>query len=115
MLARAYAYHSKALVKVLLDSGADFSAVCKRGRTPLHIAVLSMGVWGYGYHEGAGVAPARELEDAAVLLVERGADPSHPDADGWTPLQHCKTKRWIGFEAELRRAEARRGAVPGKS
>lgn len=57
-------------VKLLLDSGADVSAVSRNSlqNTPLHAAAA-------GKHE-----------DAALVLLARGADPSAVDAGGYTPL-----------------------------
>jgi ankyrin repeat protein len=58
----------------LLEAGAAIDARDARGRTALH------------YAAGAGYT------DAALLLVERGADPTAADADGVTPIDAANGK-----------------------
>jgi uncharacterized protein len=57
------------LLRVLLDGGARPVDVTARGRNPLHV-LLERGTRG----------------PAALLVLERGAPPDTPDADGVTPL-----------------------------
>jgi ankyrin repeat protein len=60
--------------QVLLAAGAAIDARDARGRTALHYAAAA------GY------------TDAALLLVERGADPAAVDADGATPIDAANGK-----------------------
>ena len=63
---------SPAVVKLLLDHGADVAARDNDGKTPLHAAV-----------EG-------DAEQAVVkMLLDRGADIAATDAADWTPLHYA--------------------------
>jgi ankyrin repeat protein len=57
------------MAALLIDKGADVSAVDLRGETPLHLAMA------YGHTE------------MAALLVERGADPEARNTQGYTPSE----------------------------
>lgn len=64
----AVAVRSTALVKLLLDSGADPNAAQMGGWTALHAAAK------------------HEMPDAVRALLDHGADPAQPAEDGSTPL-----------------------------
>lgn len=74
-LSRLISYQrSPALVRILLDAGADPNAPSGNGRTALFGAV------------------ERSSLDMTRLLLERGADPLHRDTNGMTPL-HTAAQR----------------------
>ena len=63
-----------AIIRLLLDAGADANAVDDGGRTPLH--------------EGA----KNDNPVVAVHLLAAGADPNALDNDGYTPLHHSAAR-----------------------
>ena len=63
-----------AIIRLLLDAGADANAVDDGGRTPLH--------------EGA----KNDNPVVAVHLLAAGADPNALDHDGYTPLHHSAAR-----------------------
>jgi uncharacterized protein len=64
---------SLAVIRLLLENGADINVRDNRGQTPLHWAV----------QEGNA--------DAVKLLVQRGADRSVRDIDGKTPVNYAES------------------------
>lgn len=65
--------------ELLLRAGADVSAVCERGNTPLHHAI-----------QLAEFALAR-------LLLANGADPTIRNAEGKLPTELCWEGEWPGI------------------
>ena len=80
---------SYAVVKLLIEAGADVDAADREQRTPLHFAVC----------------PGPR---AVALLLDAGANPNLKDADGLTPLHEC-----VNFSAaEVARQLLAAGADP---
>lgn len=90
-----------AIIRLLLDAGADANAVDDGGRTPLH--------------EGA----KNDNPVVAVHLLAAGADPHALDNDGYTPLHHSAARgengrviaRLLAAGSEVR-AESNDGRTP---
>jgi len=104
----------RALARLLVDRGADVSAVEKDGSTPLHRAAtkgheaLAQLLIDRGADVSAadkdGLTPmhraaANGHEALARLLVDTGAEVSATNKDGWTPLHFAA---WKGQEALAR-------------
>lgn len=69
----AYLTGNPAIIRLLLDAGADANAVDDGGRTPLHEV-------------------AKNNPVVAVHLLAAGADPNALDNDGYTPLHHSAAR-----------------------
>src|SRR5262249_29968111 len=82
-------WHSEALVRLLLDHGADVDAKTQLGSTPLFVAASANGT--------AGVA---------ARLLEKGANPDAADNRGVTPLVAAAG---VGNTAVAKRLLARGG------
>jgi ankyrin repeat protein len=95
-LVYAAAEGSDDLVRLLLDTGARVDATGLRSRTALHTALG--GFSGLGYLPAAGNRSA-----AALLLLEAGADPGQPDAEGQTPLMLAAAAGDLPVLQDLRR------------
>lgn len=78
-------------VGLLLDRGAPVNAMAGTGRyTPLHLAVID------------------SRDEAAVLLVERGADLEQKNAQGFNALEIAASRRDYELAGALEEAEERR-------
>ena len=99
----ASAAHSPSLVRLLLELGADTSAVNRRGAQPLHYA--ADGAPGSdGWDQGGQVA-------VIEALVASGADPNATDKSGVAPLHRAVRTR----SAAAVRALLESGADPNLS
>lgn len=81
------AWHDTALVRRLIEAGADVNNQDECGKTPLHAAVQ-----------------ARAAEAVPVLL-DSGANPTREDDDGRTPLQLARRLEEPAIAELLRRGE----------
>lgn len=79
--------HAADVAPVLLDAGADASAVVGNGVTPLLLAA------------------SRGLTDIAMRLIAAGADPAHAMADGTTPAMIARAR---GHDATAAALDKRR-------
>jgi len=84
-----------ALVRMLLEAGADPNPKSRSGETPLHAAAFT-----------------GDLE-VAELLLTYGADPNATDAKSLTPLDIARDRRNTEVAALLHRAAANRSASSG--
>jgi hypothetical protein len=82
-----------AMVRYLLDAGADIRGRDRRGLDPLSRAVLS------------------NYTDVAKVLIEKGADVNAPDGVGYTPLQYAARLDW--GNAQMVELLIAAGAKPG--
>ncbi len=80
LLAAAFACDPEA-TKAALDAGADVNGRDGYGRTALMLAAESLKVY--------------KKADIVKLLLERGADPSLRDPDGWTAADHFTVMGWF--------------------
>jgi len=81
----AAAAHEAAIVRQLIDAGADVRAINRRKATPLHSASV-------GNPNSPRWNPASQAATIA-LLIDAGADPNAADADGVTPLHRAVRAR----------------------
>lgn len=82
-----------AMVRYLLDAGADIHGRDRRGLDPLSRAVLS------------------NYTDVAKVLIEKGADVNSPDGASYTPLEYAARLDW--GNAEMVELLIGAGARPG--
>jgi ankyrin repeat protein len=106
-----------ALMKLLLEKGADVKAVTANGDSPLTASA------GIGWVDGVTYerSPAENLE-AVRLLLELGVDPNHANNEGRTPLMGAALKGRPevvkllvdrGAKLELRDRGSRDTHIPG--
>lgn len=81
------------IIKVLLEAGAKVNAKTEKGNTPLHIAVTRKNM--------VRQDQADNLEEAIIILLKAGADPSIENNKGETVL--AAAKNWRGYP--LRRGD----------
>ena len=74
--------NSLAVLKTLIDAGADIHGISKEGCNILHWACLRK-------RECDGVD--RLQPDVVKYLIDQGIDVNKPDKDGWTPLFYAVT------------------------
>lgn len=106
------------ILEFLVDCGADVTVQLNYKRTPLHNAsqyfsslaiLLKNGNVDVNVKDLFGVTPLHSGiydYDAAILLLDLGADLFAKDQDGWKPLHRAYTHRNLSVMKEL----ARRGA-----
>lgn len=98
-LHHAVRFRSPAVVKVLLEHGADVNRQCKRsGSTALHRAVTSTGAPGTANK-------AEEARQIIEILLEFGADPAIKNKMGKRPVDYVRDE---GLRAILRPVKKRR-------
>ena len=103
-------FNREKVVRLLVERGANINQTAQHleGLTPLHSALSSRnskiavyllrnGASATVTEQGAGLtalhyAAANDMELAAQILIERGADPQIPDAGGRLPLDLAREK-----------------------
>ncbi len=91
----AAAAHRPAIVRGLIDLGADVAARNRRGAQPLHYAADGVPGW-------SGWNPNAQAQ-TVVCLITAGADPNALDKGGVTPLHRAvRTRCAAAVEALLR-------------
>ena len=126
-LHHAAAFSTPAIMKLLLEAGADIEAKNRFGQRPLHWAFASVERTRLLLDRGASInsqasdgrtalylaASQRHSEDVLTLLLEKGADPNLATTNGRTPLMAAASGGAVPLMRRLIERKANVNALSG--